>query len=140
MSGHIGRSAARALLACGAMAIAPCALAGDPVPPAMTEAAVAPPSQWTSIPERAVSNIGTPVDVARLDHLRGGEDQHTSFIVVDGSVDHNSADRIISGHNTIGSDAFDNASGINTVIQNTGTNVLIQNAMVVHVSFVEPAP
>jgi len=36
---------------------------------------------------------------------------------------------------TLTGDAFSNASGINTVIQNSGSNVLIQNAMIVTVDF-----
>ena len=67
--------------------------------------------------------------------MRGGEDKHQSIILVDGKVDNNTADHVISGGNTITDTAFDSANGINTIIQNTGTNVLIQNAMVVNVNF-----
>ena len=35
---------------------------------------------------------------------------------------------------------FANASGISTVIQNTGANVLIQNAMIVNVKFADSGP
>lgn len=99
------------------------------------------PQGWLQVRERSVLEIGAPVDVARLAGMRGGEDDHGSAVIidVDGTVDGNTADRIISGSNTINQGAFDNANGINTVIQNTGTNVLIQNAMVVTVNFADPA-
>ena len=130
------------------------ALAGEPVSPvvpatgAATEAPVPSvplraevPPGWWQVRERTVLEIGAPVDVARLAGMRGGEDDHGSAVIidVDGTVDGNTADRIISGGNTISQGAFDNANGINTVIQNTGTNVLIQNAMVVTVNFADPA-
>lgn len=128
------------------LAISPLSNAGEPVSSHATGGAGEPratlelPRQWTAIPQRTVSSIGAPVDVARLATMRGGEDDHQSNIVVDGTVDGNSADRIVSGNNHVGSGAFDNANGINTVIQNSGTNVLIQNAMVVNVNFANPAP
>ncbi len=128
------------------------ALAGEPASPpvlppdAGTVALSVPldaglPPGWLQIRERAVLDIGAPVDVARLAGMRGGEDDHGSAVIidVDGTVDGNTADRVISGNNTINQGAFDNANGINTVIQNTGTNVLIQNAMVVTVNFADPA-
>ncbi|MGX5731288.1 hypothetical protein ACWKWK_12220 [Pseudoxanthomonas beigongshangi] len=126
------------------------ALAGEPAVPATGAATQAPvlavpiraevPPGWLQVRERAVLEIGAPVDVARLAGMRGGEDDHGSAVIidVDGTVDGNTADRIISGGNTISQGAFDNANGINTVIQNTGTNVLIQNAMVVTVNFADP--
>lgn len=93
------------------------------------------PAQWTALKERPLNLFGAPVGVARLEKMRGGEDKHQSIILVDGKVDNNTADHVISGGNTITDTAFDSANGINTIIQNTGTNVLIQNAMVVNVNF-----
>lgn len=93
------------------------------------------PAQWTALKERSLNLLGAPVGVARLETMRGGEDKHQSIILVDGKVDNNTADHVISGGNTITDTAFDSANGINTIIQNTGTNVLIQNAMVVNVNF-----
>lgn len=96
---------------------------------------IALPAQWIAMKERSVNLLGAPVGVARLETMRGGEDKHQSIILVDGKVDNNTADHVISGGNTITDTAFDSANGINTIIQNTGTNVLIQNAMVVNVNF-----
>lgn len=125
------------------------ALADEPVIPPAGAAGSLPatpvidtPASWLTVKPRPVNDIGAPVDVARLAGMRGGEDDHGSAVIidVDGTVDGNTADRIISGTNTITQGAFDNANGINTVIQNTGTNVLIQNAMVVTVNFADPGP
>lgn len=81
---------------------------------------------------------GTSVDVTELDQLRGGKSTVDNNVLLDGTVEGNTADHVVSGSNAITDGAFSNASGINTVIQNTGSNVLIQNGMVVNVQFVAP--
>jgi hypothetical protein len=85
-------------------------------------------------------SIGTPIDPATLATLRGGESTVDNEVIIDGSVGGNTADHVVSGSNAISDGAFSNANGINTVIQNTGSNVLIQNGMVVNVQFVAPGP
>ena len=89
---------------------------------------------------RGVDGIGATVDADRLSGLRGGESSVDNRILVDGRVSDNVAERIVSGANAVGGGAFGNATGINTVIQNTGSNVLIQNAMIVNVQFTDPSP
>jgi hypothetical protein len=81
------------------------------------------------------SEFGLPVDPGTLSDLRGGYDFAENNIDVDGSVDGNTAHGVISGANTISDGAFANANGLSTVIQNSGSNVLIQNAMIVKVDF-----
>jgi hypothetical protein len=49
---------------------------------------------------------------------------------VDGNVQDNAAINNITGRNVITSGAFANASGLSTAIQNSGNNVLIQNATI----------
>lgn len=90
--------------------------------------------------EASGPSIGIPVDAGELEQLRGGESTIDNDVLIDGSVEGNTADRIVSGANAISDGAFTNANGINTVIQNTGSNVLIQNGMVVNVQFVAPTP
>jgi hypothetical protein len=88
------------------------------------------------VPVVAVSELGHAIAVDRLSGLRGGDSSQTENLIdVDGSVDDNTAHHITSGSNSIADGAFTNASGINTVIQNSGSNVLIQNAMIVTVDF-----
>ena len=46
----------------------------------------------------------------------------------------NSAVQTISGGNTINSGAFSESSGLSTIIQNSGNNVLIQSATILNVN------
>jgi len=88
------------------------------------------------VPQVVVSDLGRAIATDRLSGLRGGDGAHVDNLIdVDGAVDGNTAHHITSGSNSIADGAFNNASGINTVIQNTGSNVLIQNAMIVTVDF-----
>jgi len=87
------------------------------------------------IPFIPASEFGQPVDPGMLSDLRGGYDFVENNIDVDGSVDGNTANGVISGANSISDGAFANANGLSTVIQNSGSNVLIQNAMIVKVDF-----
>lgn len=89
---------------------------------------------------RDTGALGSPIDIEQLGGLSGGDSTVDNDVLIDGTVDGNTADGIVSGSNVIGGGAFDNASGIHTVIQNTGSNVLIQNGMVVNVQFVPPTP
>ena len=54
-----------------------------------------------------------------------------------GTVANNTARNVDTGSNVIAGGSFSNASGLPTVIQNTGANVLIQNATIVNVRFGE---
>jgi hypothetical protein len=54
---------------------------------------------------------------------------------LNGAVSGNSAMAVTTGANVITEGAFSNASGLPTVIQNSGANVLIQNATIVNVQF-----
>ena len=45
----------------------------------------------------------------------------------------NSARNVTTGENTIGTGSFSNMSGLPIVIQNSGANVLIQNAVILNV-------
>jgi hypothetical protein len=85
-------------------------------------------------------DIGVPVDAVALERLRGGQSTVDNDVLLDGTVENNTADHVVSGANAISDGAFTNANGINTVIQNSGSNVLIQNGMVVNVQFVAPTP
>lgn len=125
----------------GACAFAPAAWAADvvmgvaPLQEPLTEPA---PMQ---VPFKPVSELGRTVDPGRLAGLRGGDGTQVENLVdVDGSVDGNTAHHVTTGTNSVADGAFNNASGINTVIQNTGNNVLIQNAMIVTVDFVGGGP
>ncbi|WP_229487624.1 hypothetical protein [Pseudoduganella lutea] len=70
---------------------------------------------------------------ASLDTLRGGTGTPWSEMALSGTVGGNTAINVATGTNTITDGAFSNASGLPMVIQNSGANVLIQNATIVNV-------
>jgi len=100
------------------------------VEPAIVDATVAPDAAF-----------GSAVDPGALSDMRGGEAQLVdNDILVNGRVEDAIADDVLTGSNSVTSGSFANASGISTVIQNTGANVLIQNAMIVNVKFADAGP
>lgn len=88
-------------------------------------------------PAAVVAGMGQAIGTDVLDGFRGGDDVDNT-VTIDGQVTDNTADHIVSGSNLIQDGAFTNAAGISTVIQNSGSNVLIQNGMVVTVQFTDP--
>lgn len=77
--------------------------------------------------DSAVS-FGYPVSGAALAGHRGGDLTLTNT-TLSGVTAENSASQVVTGTNAIGGGSFANLSGIPVVIQNTGANVLIQNAV-----------
>jgi len=75
---------------------------------------------------------GTTTDAAVLGDLRGGADIITTEATLGGTVGNNTATNITTGMNVIDNGSFANASGLPVVIQNSGANVLIQNATVIN--------
>lgn len=80
-------------------------------------------------------DLAPPVQTSSLEQSRGGFDMVVNDTQLSGIVNNNVASHIRSGANTISEGAFANASGLPVVIQNSGSNVLIQNATVVNVQF-----
>ena len=68
---------------------------------------------------------------AELEGTRGGAGVTTVDTRIAGQVSGNSANNVQSGWNIIDGGAFANITGIPIVIQNSGANVLIQNATVI---------
>jgi len=79
------------------------------------------------------SGTGAALGDARLEKLRGGTETPWSDMRLSGTVGNNAATHVVTGANTITDGAFANASGLPMVIQNSGANVLIQNATIVNV-------
>lgn len=80
--------------------------------------------------------FGAAITDADLSANRGGQALETLEIsanYLDGKLDHNNAYGNMTGANIVTGDSFAGANGIPTVIQNSGNNVLIQNATVVNV-------
>jgi hypothetical protein len=73
-----------------------------------------------------------PMPAAALANKRGGE-RVFNDAQLKGAVADNSATNVVTGTNTISDGAFSGSAGLSTVIQNSGNNVLIQNATIVNV-------
>ncbi len=81
--------------------------------------------------------FGPAADLGKLEHSRGGTDTFNTNNTANlgGVVSGNSAVNVVTGSNTIDAGSFANMSGIPVVIQNSGANVLIQNATIVNLKF-----
>jgi len=77
---------------------------------------------------------GQTADSAVLGDLRGGADVvfTEATATLGGTVGNNSATNVSTGFNIIDNGSFSGASGLPVVIQNSGANVLIQNATVIN--------
>ena len=109
-------------LACAALAVA------LPAPViAQSSLLPAPPN---SVAQSA--GFGKPVATAFLAGHRGGTDTVHNNMNIDGTTSGNAAINVATGTNIIGTGAFANMSGLPVVIQNSGANVLIQNAVILN--------
>ena len=106
-------------------------------PPASASAsasasAPAPAPPLASAPQQ----FGASTEDALLGDARGGSDLATINTTLDttlsGTVSGNSAINVLTGSNVIQGGSFANMSGIPIIVQNTGANVLIQNATVIN--------
>lgn len=80
-----------------------------------------------------VTGMGPAMSADQLGDYRGGTDIVSNDMQLSGTVGGNTARNVTTGMNTITGGAFTNASGLPIVIQNSGANVLIQNATIVNV-------
>ena len=106
----------------GTLPLGPLATAPSTLPPQ-------PPAQAVPAAEAGER----PAQDERLEQMRGGSDTPWSDMKLSGTVANNSAVNVVSGANIVTDSAFSNASGLPMVIQNSGANVLIQNATIVNV-------
>lgn len=72
------------------------------------------------------------VDAGTLDAYRGGNVKVYNDMALSGTTAGNSARNVTTGNNDISSGAFSSMSGMPVVIQNSGANVLIQNAVILN--------
>jgi hypothetical protein len=81
-------------------------------------------------PAPAVAGLGVPAAAASLERERGAGNNSSNAL--NGTVAANSATQVATGNNVIQSGSFANTAGLPVVIQNSGANVLIQNATVIN--------
>jgi hypothetical protein len=84
------------------------------------------------VPSRPLLFGLKPVDSTVLARRRGGADV-VNDMQLKGVVADNRAINVTTGNNLITEGALANTSGLPMVVQNTGNNVLIQNATIVNV-------
>lgn len=99
------------------------------------DAAAPAPSAPAAVKPRQGGVFAAPLAEERLAGLRGGSESPWSDMKLNGAVSGNSAVAVASGANIVTEGAFTNASGLPMVIQNSGANVLIQNATIINVQF-----
>ena len=79
-----------------------------------------------------VAFVAQPVDAGTLADTRGGAEVVNNDMNLHGVTANNSARNVTTGDNSISAGSFANMSGLPTVIQNSGANVLIQNATILN--------
>lgn len=73
-----------------------------------------------------------PLDVAALGSKRGGSSDVFSDMSLRGVVADNRAINVATGGNLVTQGALAGATGVPMLVQNTGNNVLIQNATIIN--------
>jgi hypothetical protein len=86
----------------------------------------------SATPHAGRAGFDKPVTAARLAGYRGGTDIVSSDMRLSGTTAGNTAVNVATGTNAISAGSFSNMSGLPIVIQNTGANVLIQNAVILN--------
>lgn len=114
------------------------ALCAEPQLASSEDAAVESDAGLARAADDASISLGTPLATADLEAQRGGDEVVHNVIEISGEVVDNTAHNVATGANSINEGSFANASGITTVVQNTGANVLIQSATIVNVQFTDP--
>lgn len=82
-----------------------------------------------------VSTLGVAVNTADLANYRGGFDLVKNDMQLSGTVANNSTYNVVSGNNLISEGSFAQSNGFPTVVQNSGSNVLIQNATIINLHY-----
>lgn len=72
------------------------------------------------------------VDSQDLDISRGGAEITLNDLKNNGLVSQNQASNLVTGSNFVTDGSFAGATGFSTVVQNSGNNVLIQNATIIN--------
>lgn len=101
----------------------------------VAEPAALPPAEAAAPPVAAprANPFGVkPVEPSALGRKRGGTNV-LNEMKLKGVVADNQASHLTTGNNVLSDGAFSGSSGMPMVIQNSGNNVLIQNATIVNV-------
>lgn len=80
----------------------------------------------------AAALFGQPIPDESLSGLRGGHFYESNTNSLDAQLYDNTATSIVTGSNTVTQGAFSGTNGFATVVQNSGNNVIIQNATILN--------
>ena len=83
-------------------------------------------------PPATVDGFGEAVSPNALQHYSGGTLVQNNQNIT-GTVSGNTASQITTGNNAISGNSLQGATGLPSVVQNTGNNVLIQTGVIVNV-------
>ena len=83
---------------------------------------------------QAASAFGELVPDTALAANRGGSALQINEMNLNSNLLNNQAVANVTGSNFVTQDAFSGASGFSTVVQNSGNNVIIQNATILNIS------
>jgi hypothetical protein len=129
-----------AALSCADLVIAQEPIAAPPAGDVVAAPAlIATPTQAAAAAEPSPAEIrrnpfgSKPIASSALAARRGGDDRVFNDNKLKGVVADNKASNLTTGMNVLSEGAFAGSSGLSTVIQNSGNNVLIQNATIVNV-------
>ncbi|MDD5330837.1 MAG: hypothetical protein PHX38_12615 [Sulfuricella sp.] len=81
-----------------------------------------------------IGAFGAAIPDELLAANRGGQTLEINTNNLDATLTDNQAISNITGSNLVSSGAFSSANGMNTVIQNSGNNVIIQNATILNLT------
>jgi hypothetical protein len=135
----LASAAIAAALSCSDLVIAQEQTTAPPAGGAVVAPSIAAPALAVSVPEYPPADIrrnlfgSKPMASSALAARRGGDYRVFNDSKLKGVVADNKASNLTTGMNVISEGAFAGSSGLSTVIQNSGNNVLIQNATIVNV-------
>jgi hypothetical protein len=92
-----------------------------------------PAAGWANeVNEEAQLDMGAPVAAQSLERYRGREGLEINIQENKANIDKSFAAFNQTGHNVIGGGSFESAVGFPVAVQNTGNNVIIQNAFIIN--------
>ena len=100
--------------------------------PAAVKAQTAVPQADEGMQPGHAAGFSSAVALTTLENQRGGTQAMSTDLKLSGTTAGNTASHVVTGTNDISAGAFANMSGLPVVIQNSGANVLIQNAVIVN--------
>jgi hypothetical protein len=122
-------------LVCGlhrAVAMAVVAASGVALPAGVAAQSDPVPQQAAASSAAASVAFSQPVSADALADYRGGMDVVNNDMQLAGTTAGNTAINVATGSNAISAGAFSHMTGLPVVIQNSGANVLIQNAVILN--------